>query len=266
MASIDLSPPPKKDQDKFDSWMYRLWTKIRSSLTTADVSATAPIVISTGVGTLGFSHSTSGVTPGTYGGASSVPQVVVNTYGHVTSVSTFAIAQTTSGTAITGANLTLTPPLIFPSGTGTNVLLRAASIAHATSGATPGTYGGTAGVPQFVVDTYGHVSSVSSVPPKMGQNVQNGNYTFGTVDIGGMIYRAGTATGVATWTVPSTLGTGALLSVINDGTGNVTVTAVGTLVFAGTGATGNRTLPRYGMASIYAVGTSRWFISGAGVS
>jgi hypothetical protein len=106
----------------------------------------------------------------------------------------------------------------------------------------------------------------ASASSTISRNIQNGNYALAAVDVGGFVYREGTATGLATWTVPSTLGTGALVTLINEGTGNVIVAPVGDLILAGTGATGNRTLPRYGMASIISVTASRWLISGAGVS
>jgi hypothetical protein len=234
--------------------------------TSFPLQATAPIIVGSNAGTFTWGHSTSGVTTGTYGAATVMHSIHVDTYGHVTALSTFPLA----GTAMTGADLSLTSPLIFASGTGTNVLLRAASVAHATSGIVSGTYGGSGVTPQIVVNTWGHVTAINtfdaSASSTISRNIQNGNYALAAVDVGGFVYREGTATGLATWTVPSTLGTGALVTLINEGTGNVIVAPVGDLILAGTGATGNRTLPRYGMASIISVTASRWLISGAGVS
>ncbi len=232
--------------------------------TSFPLQATAPILVGSNAGTFTWGHSTSGITAGTFGSASVIPQVVVDTWGHVTAINTLNVA--VGGTAVTGSDLTISSPLV---GTVTNALLRAGTVAHGTSGVVTGTYGGASVIPQVVVNTYGHITAVNTLGVVLGNlvtNVQNGAYTLGTGDVNNLVYRAGTATGVTTWTVPSTLGTGALVSLINDGTGNVTVSAVGTLVFAGTGATGNRTLPQYGMASVVSVGTSRWYISGAGVS
>lgn len=59
-----------------------------------------------------------------------------------------------------------------------------------------------------------------------------------------------------------------LIVLINDGVGVQTIKpAAGvTLVQAGTGATGNRTLGSRGMATLYQVSANRWFISGPGVA
>ena len=178
MAVTDLSPPPQKQDPKFDNWMYRLWLRARASVDFATIGATSPILATTGTGTIGLSHATSGVVAGTYGGASAIPVMVVNTYGHVTSGTTTAFV--VAGTSVTGADLSLTSPIIFSTGTGTNILLRSANIAHATSGITPGTYGGASSIPQVVVDTYGHVTAINTFAPAAGSALTLGTRVITT--------------------------------------------------------------------------------------
>lgn len=262
MATQDVPPPPRKEDQKFDHWLYQFWKRV--GVTAAGFVASSPITIGTGAGTYTWGHSTSGVASGTYGSASIIPQLVVNTYGHVTAVNTFGISVTTSGTAITGTDLVVSAPL---TGTATNALLRPGTIGHGTSGVASGTYGGTSGSAQFVVDTYGHVTSGTTVQPLIPQNIQNGNYTVVVADTNKHIYREGTATGTATWTIPSgTLSIGAPISFVNQGTGPVFLVGGITLRFFGTGATGTRTLGQYGWASLLTVHSTEACISGVGLT
>lgn len=139
-----------------------------TAVTGADLTVSAPL---TGTatnallraGTIG--HGTSGVASGTYGSASILAQFAINTYGHVTSVTTFALA----GSNAAGSDLTISSPLV---GTVTNALLRAGTIAHGTSGVVTGTYGGANSIPQIVVNTFGHVTAVSTFAA--------GGFTLGT--------------------------------------------------------------------------------------
>ena len=247
-------------------------TECLDILTAQTVTAAVPITFvtgTTGAGTSTIAHSTSGVASGTYGNSGTLGQFVVDTYGHVTSVSNVGIS--ISGTAYTGTGtVSVDAPIRISAGIGDAAALKSFTIAHTTSGVVSGTYGGTAGNARIVIDTYGHITSGTTVPDRIVQNIQNGNYTLVLTDANGHIYREGTATGVATWTIPAGTSVaydiGTPISFVNDGTGNVTLAiASDTLAFAGTGATGSRTLPQYGMASILKVTSARWLISGAGV-
>lgn len=150
-----------------------------TAVTGADLTVNSPLLGTVTNALLragAISHATSGIVPGTFGGAASIPQVVVNTYGHVTAVNTFGL----TGTAVSGANLTISAPLV---GTATNALLRAGTVAHGTSGVASGTYGGTAGLPRVTIDTYGHVTAAASFPLQatapilIGSNA--GTFTWG---------------------------------------------------------------------------------------
>jgi len=96
--------------------------------------------------------------------------------------------------------------------------------------------------------------------------------TLALADRGSGVYYTG---GAAAITVPPNASVafpyGALVAVVlvvNDGTGVAALTqgAGVTLVFGGTGATGNRNLAIGGMASLTQVALNRWFVSGPGVS
>ena len=103
------------------------------------------------------------------------------------------------------------------------------------------------------------------------QNIQNGNYTLVSSDFSKHIYREGTATGVSTYTIPANANVafdiGTPVSFVNDGTGAVTIAiSTDTLIMAATGSTGSRTLPQYGLASALKLTSTRWVISGAGLT
>lgn len=61
---------------------------------------------------------------------------------------------------------------------------------------------------------------------------------------------------------------GAAISVVNQGTGNITVAQDSgvTLYLAGNATSGNRTVATFGMATLIKVATDTWFINGTGVS
>jgi hypothetical protein len=60
---------------------------------------------------------------------------------------------------------------------------------------------------------------------------------------------------------------GAAITVVNQGTGNITVAQGSgvTLYLAGNATAGNRTVSTFGMATIVKVATDTWFINGSGV-
>lgn len=97
-------------------------------------------------------------------------------------------------------------------------------------------------------------------------------YTFGLGDAGEHFYATGTPTS-ATLTIPANGTTafeiGTTIVVINDfgAATNLSIAInTDTLVLAGTGATGTRTLARYGMATLVKVTATRWIISGNGLT
>ena len=61
---------------------------------------------------------------------------------------------------------------------------------------------------------------------------------------------------------------GTAITFINDTSAGVVTIAIttDTLVFAGAGTTGSRTLAANGMATAIKIGTTRWMISGTGLT
>jgi hypothetical protein len=118
---------------------------------TTNLVGTAPIVVST-VGTTGliWSHSTSGVTAGTYGNGTAVSRVTVDALGHLAAVSAVDIAFP-SPRALEGA-----APIAIATAAGTY------TVSHDTSGASAGTYGAAMVTAQLVVDALGHVTSAAN--------------------------------------------------------------------------------------------------------
>lgn len=101
-------------------------------------------------------------------------------------------------------------------------------------------------------------------------NTKNTGYTLALTDAGKTIYS--TSASADTWTIPlnssAAFPIGTIIALVNTGTANVTVApAAGvTLNLAGTGATGNRTLAQWGVATMIQVAANQWVISGTGVS
>ena len=97
-------------------------------------------------------------------------------------------------------------------------------------------------------------------------------YTFGLADAGEHFYATGTPSSV-TLTIPASGVTnfeiGTTIVIINDlgAATNISIAInTDTLVLAGTGATGTRTLARYGMATLVKVTATKWYISGNGLT
>ena len=106
------------------------------------------------------------------------------------------------------------------------------------------------------------------------QNIENGAYTLVLDDAGKHIYRGTGDTTARTWTIPSNASVafpiGTAITFVNDGgssVNNVTIAITSdTLVNSIDGATGSRTLARYGVATAIKVTSTRWIISGTGLS
>jgi hypothetical protein len=101
------------------------------------------------------------------------------------------------------------------------------------------------------------------------QHAVSGNTTLALADRGKHFYATGSA---YTITIPLNatvaFNTGTAVTIVNDGSGNITVAGAGgvTLVWTPTGGTGSRTLAQYGECTVLKVSTDRWFISGTGLS
>lgn len=110
----------------------------------------------------------------------------------------------------------------------------------------------------------------SKAPATVEQNTRNAGYTLALTDNNKHIYHSNST--AYTWTIPPNSSVafpiGATVTFVNDGSGNITIAQGSgvTLVLAGTGTTGNRTLAQYGMVTAVKVATDRWYLNGTGVS
>jgi len=104
------------------------------------------------------------------------------------------------------------------------------------------------------------------------QNSQSADYTLQLTDIGYQIYHPSTDTAARKWTIPANSAVafpiGAPVTFVNDtGAGAITIAINSdTLVLAGVGSTGSRTLAADGNATALKIGATRWQISGSGLT
>ena len=97
---------------------------------------------------------------------------------------------------------------------------------------------------------------------------QSTNTTLALTDQGKHIYFSGGST--ATLTVPTNASVafpiGTTILVVNDNSGNLTISGAGVTFQLANGATGNRTVATKGMATLLKVDTDTWYVCGAGVT
>jgi hypothetical protein len=108
--------------------------------------------------------------------------------------------------------------------------------------------------------------------PAIPQRSVSADTTFALTDGGGHVYHPSADTTARTWTIPANASVafpiGAAILVINDTSAGALTIAItsDTLVQAGTGSTGSRTLAANGEATLLKIGTTRWRISGTGLT
>lgn len=103
------------------------------------------------------------------------------------------------------------------------------------------------------------------------QNSQSANYTCVMADSGKHIFHPSSDANSRTFTIPANSSVaypiGTTLTFINDSANSCTIAiTTDTMVLAGTGSTGSRTLAQYGMATAVKVSSTRWYINGNGIS
>lgn len=104
------------------------------------------------------------------------------------------------------------------------------------------------------------------------QKTKSENYTFDATDSGGQVLHPGTDADPRTYTIPDDaddpLPIGTAITIVNQaGGGPVTIGITNdTLVLAGDGAEGARTLTAPGVATILKIDSTEWMISGVGLS
>ena len=104
------------------------------------------------------------------------------------------------------------------------------------------------------------------------QNSQSANYTTVLTDAGKEIYHPGADTTARTWTIDSNANVaypiGTAITFINDTSAGVLTIAIttDTMILAGAGTTGSRTLAANGIATAVKMTSTRWIISGGGLT
>lgn len=104
------------------------------------------------------------------------------------------------------------------------------------------------------------------------QNSQSAAYTLVLSDSGKHIYHPSADTTARIWTIPANSSVafpiGTAITFVNDtSAGTITIAiTTDTLVLAGTGTTGSRTLAANGMATCIKITSTRWMISGSGLT
>jgi hypothetical protein len=104
------------------------------------------------------------------------------------------------------------------------------------------------------------------------QNSQSAAYTLVLADSGKHIFHPSADTTARTWTIPSNASVafpiGTAVSFVNDTSAGVITIAItsDTLVLSGAGTTGSRTLAANGMATAIKITSTRWMISGSGLT
>jgi len=129
---------------------------------------------------------------------------------------------------------------------------------------------------KFMVDTDPALTVSTPTTTSVGylgipQGIHNANYTTVMTDSGKHFYH--TDGSAYTWTIDSNANVafpiGTTSTFINDasGTANITIAITSdTLVWAGAGTTGSRTIARYGMATAVKVTSTKWYINGNGIT
>jgi len=97
---------------------------------------------------------------------------------------------------------------------------------------------------------------------------QSTNTTVAASDAGKHIYFTGGSTATLTVNTNATtaIDIGTTILVVNNNSGNLTISGAGVTFQLANGATGNRTVATKGMATLLKVATDTWYISGAGVT
>jgi hypothetical protein len=104
------------------------------------------------------------------------------------------------------------------------------------------------------------------------QNSQSADYTTALTDSGKHIYHPSADTAARTWTIAANASVaypvGTAITFVNDTSAGVLTLAINsdTMVLAGDGATGSRTLAASGIATALKITSTRWMISGSGLT
>jgi hypothetical protein len=119
------------------------------------------------------------------------------------------------------------------------------------------------------IDFNGQYFSADEIGYRNMPQVAAGNVTLALTDSGKHYYS--TASTPTTVTIPNNanvaFATGTVITVVNQGTGNITIARQNeaNLYLGGNATIANRTISTYGVATLLKVATNTWFINGTGV-
>lgn len=251
------------------------------TLQSANTSSTTTLTLPATDGTSGQAITTDGsgnLTFTTVGGGTTTNALTMNNAGSGdASGTTFngsaarTLSYNTLGAAATGASNTFTAAQTFRAANA--VRSEAASTQDAIVVA--GRAGGTSSYAVTLTPDTLTASRTATLPDSGGNYTlgyinapQSTNTTLALTDQGKHIYFSGGST--ATLTVPTNASVafpiGTTILVVNDNSGNLTISGAGVTFQLANGATGNRTVATKGLATCLKVATDTWYVSGAGVT
>lgn len=175
----------------------------------------------------------------------------------------------TTGTGIltiaASKTLTMSNTLTF---TGTD----SSSVAFGAGGTVVYTSSYGTGVATFLAAPTGANFNAMLTSARIEQNSKSAAYTTVLTDCNGSIYHPSADTTARTWTIDSNANVaapiGCTITFANDTSGGVITIAIttDTLVLAGAGTTGSRTLAASGIATATKMTSTRWMINGTGLT
>jgi hypothetical protein len=182
--------------------------------------------------------------------------------GSVTTVSVVSA----NGLAGTVANASSTPAITLSTSITGVLKGNGTAISAATAGTDYVVPGGALGTPSSgtlsscTVDGTNKVGYIGAP--------QSTNTTVAVSDAGKHIYFTGGSTATLTVNTNATtaIDVGTTILVVNNNSGNLTISGAGVTFQLANGATGNRTVATKGMATLLKVATDTWYVSGAGVT
>ena len=208
-----------------------------------------------------------GFVKGTDGIASTLRNTLEGSVGNIALENISAVTLTSTAN-VTGGNIT-TAGLISATSTITSAAnvtggnITTAGLITAGGNVTSGNVSVTGNV---TGNTAGFAIGYRDIP----QVSLSANATIATADAGKHFYSTSASNLILTIAnnASQAFQTGSALTIINQGSGNITVAQGSgvTLYLAGNATAGNRTISTFGMATCIKVATDTWFINGTGVA
>jgi len=186
--------------------------------------------------------------------------------GTVTTVSVVSA----NGLAGSVANASTTPAITLSTSITGVLKGNGTAISAASAGTDYVAPGGALGTPSSGTLSSCTVDGTNSVGFRTAPQTSGGAsaYTLALTDSGKHVIFTGGST--ATLTVPTNASVafpvGTTILVVNDNSGNLTISGAGVTFQLANGSTGNRTVATKGLATCLKTATDTWYVSGAGVT